>query len=224
MSDCGPACIRMLSAYYGKKHSLRSIKDSISVSRIGVTVGDVRRACERLGLEAVVVQATAGQLSKISSPAILHWRGNHFVVLYKVKDRKGEKIYHIADPAYGRIIFKESDFARHWCGDAGKGIAILTTPTDAFFEKSVKKEDNSAVLKQLLHKISRKKKLLICAVAFMLIAMGCNWLSPLIFQRIIDHGVLSQNISIVWKLFIAQLAIFMGYVVSNGVNLSLIHI
>lgn len=133
MSDCGPACIRMLSAYHGKKHSLRSIKDSISVSRIGVTVGDVKRACERLGLEAVVVQATAGQLSKISSPAILHWRGNHFVVLYKVKDRKGEKIYHIADPAYGRIIFKESDFARHWCGDAGKGIAILTTPTDAFF-------------------------------------------------------------------------------------------
>lgn len=42
MSDCGPACIQMVCAYYGKEHSLQSIKKEISVSRIGVTVGDVK--------------------------------------------------------------------------------------------------------------------------------------------------------------------------------------
>lgn len=26
MSDCGPACIQMVCAYYGKEHSLQSIK------------------------------------------------------------------------------------------------------------------------------------------------------------------------------------------------------
>ena len=88
MSDCGPACIQMVCAYYGKEHSLQSIKKEISVSRIGVTVGDVKRTCEKFGLFTLAVRGTVEQLSKISSPAILHWRGNHFVVRYCVKLKK----------------------------------------------------------------------------------------------------------------------------------------
>ena len=56
MTDCGPTCIQMVCAHYGKRHSLNYIKRGISISRIGVTVADVKDACLRLGLETVVAQ------------------------------------------------------------------------------------------------------------------------------------------------------------------------
>ena len=52
----------------------------------------------------------------------------------------------------------------------------------------------------------------------MLIAIFCNWLSPIIFQKIVDDGVVGKSIPVVWKLFVAQLAVFMGYVISNIAN------
>ena len=61
MSDCGPACIQMVCAYYDKEHSLQSIKKEISVSRIGVTVGDVKRTCEKFGLFTLAVRGTVEQ-------------------------------------------------------------------------------------------------------------------------------------------------------------------
>ena len=55
-------------------------------------------------------------------------------------------------------------------------------------------------------------------MTFMLIAIFCNWLSPIIFQKILDDGVVGKSIPVVWKLFVAQLAVFMGYVISNIAN------
>ena len=48
MTDCGPACIQMICLHYGKRYSLDFIKRDISISRIGVTMADVKDACERL--------------------------------------------------------------------------------------------------------------------------------------------------------------------------------
>ncbi len=85
MTDCGPTCVQMISNFYGKIHSLRYISQNINISRIGVTVADIENVCQKLGFETLVVQGTATQLRKIAAPVILHWRGNHFVVLYNVK-------------------------------------------------------------------------------------------------------------------------------------------
>lgn len=52
-------------------------------------------------------------------------------------------------------------------------------------------------------------------MTFMLIAIFCNWLSPIIFQKIVDDGVVGKSIPVVWKLFVAQLAVFMGYVITR---------
>jgi len=208
----------MVCAYYGKEHSLQSIKKEISVSRIGVTVGDVKRTCEKFGLFTLAVRGTVEQLSKISSPAILHWRGNHFVVLYKILNKKNRRIYYVADPAYGKLKFCESDFLKNWCGEDKNGIAIVAEPTSKFYLKEITRENDEVVLNSLLYKISKRKRFLIGAMTFMLIAIFCNWLSPIIFQKIVDDGVVGKSIPVVWELFVAQLAVFMGYVISNIAN------
>lgn len=37
-TDCGPACLQMVCAFYGKSVSQQYIKDEMSISRIGVTL------------------------------------------------------------------------------------------------------------------------------------------------------------------------------------------
>ena len=55
------------------------------------------------------------QLAKVELPVILHWNQNHFVVLYKIKSRKGRKsVYYVADPANGLMQYQEKDFVDRW--------------------------------------------------------------------------------------------------------------
>ena len=93
-TDCGAVCLQMLCAFYGKPISLQYIKEGLSISRIGITIRDVKTRATELGLNTIV---------KMQSPVILHWNNNHFVVLYKVKKERGDTYsYYIADPANGK--------------------------------------------------------------------------------------------------------------------------
>lgn len=41
-TDCGPASLQMVCAFYGKSVSQQYIKDGMSISRIGVTIRDIK--------------------------------------------------------------------------------------------------------------------------------------------------------------------------------------
>ncbi len=147
MTDCGPTCVQMLCWHHGRKHTLQKLKECISISRIGVTVRDVKSLCEKFGLEAVVAQSSSEQLSKAPLPLILHWRGIHFVVLYKIRtDKRGVRTYYLGDPAYGRMKFKEADFEKYWYGEDGKGVAIIARPKELFYTLPVEKEQKRDVV------------------------------------------------------------------------------
>lgn len=84
-TDCGPACLQMICHFYGKRHSQKFIKDSIDISRIGITVGDILRRSKELGFDSIVAKINIDQLSKVEIPVILHWKSIHFVVLCKIQ-------------------------------------------------------------------------------------------------------------------------------------------
>lgn len=218
--DCGPTCVQMVSAYHGKKHSLRHIKEGCSISRLGISVADVRNSCELIGLNTIVVRGGAKQLSRAPLPAILHWRNSHFVVLYDVQqNKKGENIYLIADPSFGKTRCTESDFETDWYGDDGNGTAILTEPTEEFDSSSGSWEKTDyTVLKKMLVKYKTRKTRLIFATALLLISAAFSWMLPILYQKVIDSGVMGQNMGIVWQLFLAQLAFFIGYMLSNNLS------
>ena len=50
-TDCGPTCLKMMCDYYQKDISLRYIKESMTMSRIGVTMRDVANTAKQLGYE-----------------------------------------------------------------------------------------------------------------------------------------------------------------------------
>ena len=107
--SCGPTCIQMLCLHYGKKLSVDYISETIGLSNIGSSVKGVYDGLKNLGFQSVVVKCPYEKLSQLPLPAILFWRNNHVVVLYKCDKHS----FYIADPANGKIKFNKPDFLNH---------------------------------------------------------------------------------------------------------------
>lgn len=48
-NDCGPTCIQMVTAYYGMKYPLKTIKRHCDMKRLGISLRDVTHCCSALG-------------------------------------------------------------------------------------------------------------------------------------------------------------------------------
>ncbi|MDB5153564.1 MAG: apxIB 1, partial [Mucilaginibacter sp.] len=103
--------------------------------REGVSLLGISDTAEKIGLRSLEVKLDVQDLKEAELPCILHWRQNHFVVLYKVKNHK----YYLADPANGLVTLEENDFRRNWATDNDTGIALLLSPTHSFTRRRMKK-------------------------------------------------------------------------------------
>ncbi|MBN1971949.1 MAG: hypothetical protein JW870_21535 [Candidatus Delongbacteria bacterium] len=85
--DCGPTCIRIISKYYGKEFSLQFLREKAFPTRKGISLYAISSGAEELGFRTKGYKLEVEALKEIDLPAIVHWKQNHFVVLYKI-DRK----------------------------------------------------------------------------------------------------------------------------------------
>ena len=56
--DCGPACLKMISSYYGKDVPLQTLRDYCHIQYDGVSLLGVHNAAKRIGLDAVGVRVS----------------------------------------------------------------------------------------------------------------------------------------------------------------------
>jgi ATP-binding cassette subfamily B protein len=108
--DCGPTCLRMIAAFYGKSFDPARMKHMSRISRNGSSMLDLMNAARKLGLRCAGFEVNTTQLSVAGLPAILHWDQQHFVVLFRIKSQT----YYIADPAVGIVKFCRPAFLSHW--------------------------------------------------------------------------------------------------------------
>ncbi len=86
--DCGPTCLRMVAKYYNRSISLQFIRDKTQIGKEGVNLLGISEAAEAIGFRSQSVKLNyASLIMDAVLPAILHWNQNHFVVLYKVKQK-----------------------------------------------------------------------------------------------------------------------------------------
>ncbi len=130
--DCGAACLGMICRYYGRAVSLTRIREVAHTSLDGTSLRAIVTAAEQLGLAARSVKATVAQVGEMPLPAVLHWDGNHWVVLERVDDRGAV----IMDPSFGRRRVSHEDFAQKW-----SGYAALFDYTEAFAEQPEAERD-----------------------------------------------------------------------------------
>ncbi len=83
--DCGATCLRMIAKYYGKNYSLETLRQKTSISREGVSLLGISEAAEQIGFRTTGVHISFEKLIEAPMPCIVHWKQNHFVVVYDVK-------------------------------------------------------------------------------------------------------------------------------------------
>ncbi|MCP6757875.1 MAG: peptidase domain-containing ABC transporter [Fischerella sp. CENA71] len=111
--DCGAACLAAITKYYGRNFTLNHIREVVGTGQFGTTLLGLKRGAERLGFNARPVKSSPEILNRINKaplPAIIHWQGHHWVVLY---GKKGKKCV-IADPAVGVRYLSPQDLAEGW--------------------------------------------------------------------------------------------------------------
>ncbi|UUO15607.1 peptidase domain-containing ABC transporter [Dolichospermum heterosporum] len=111
--DCGAACLASIAKHYGQTFTISRIREAVGTGQFGTTLLGLKRGAEILGFKANPVKTSPEILDKINEaplPAIIHWKGNHWVVLY---GKKGKKFL-IADPAVGLRYLSKQDVEAAW--------------------------------------------------------------------------------------------------------------
>ncbi len=85
--DCGPTCLRMVSAFYGKRYSLEGLREKSFITREGVSMLGISEAAEKIGFRSICVQVSYEMLTEAPLPCIVHWNQQHFVVVYKLDNK-----------------------------------------------------------------------------------------------------------------------------------------
>ncbi|MBI2933523.1 MAG: peptidase domain-containing ABC transporter [Planctomycetes bacterium] len=120
-TDCGAACLAMISGFHGVRLSLARARDLCNVSVEGSSLNSIAEAAEGLGFRTRGIAASYDSMTTAELPAIVHWDGFHFVVLVDADARRAT----IADPALGVLTkMPREEFERHWTGRA-----LLLSPT-----------------------------------------------------------------------------------------------
>ena len=121
----------------------------------------------------------------------------------------GKAIFYVADPSFGKVKLTKEEFASHWCGADGEGIALLMSPTEDFMRRTPikKKLDFTANIRMYLKRFRHEYSILLWGMLFSsLFAM----MLPFLTQSLIDMGIKSKDIGIVVMLLLAQLFLFTG--------------
>ncbi|MDZ8096986.1 MAG: peptidase domain-containing ABC transporter [Nostoc sp. DedQUE05] len=135
--DCGAACLASIAKHYQRNFTLNHIREAVGTGQLGTTLLGLRRGAEALGFNARSVRASNEILDKMNQaplPAIIHWKGYHWVVLY---GQKGNK-YIVADPAVDIRYVSKKELTDAW---SDKVMLLLEPDSVRFYAQPDDKID-----------------------------------------------------------------------------------
>lgn len=122
-SECGLACLTMISNHWGHDFDLATMRTRFGTSIRGTTLRQLMQSADALGLAPRPLKQPLEDLDKLSLPAILHWDLNHYVVLERFSRGRA----YIVDPARGSKWHDRASLDRHYTG-----IALELRPAPGF--------------------------------------------------------------------------------------------
>ncbi len=192
--DCGAACLGMIARFYGRDVSVPFIRQECGTSVGGTTLSGLRRGASSIGLELQPTRISADRIGEAPLPAIVHWEGNHWIVLVAVQ--KSSVL--VADPAIGKRRMSREEFGRGWTG-----YAALVSPTPALPEAPAA----SSGLKWLLPFLRPHRRTLGLALLFAMAAAAATVAVPLFSEHIVDDGILRHDAAVVTEFGLASIAL-----------------
>jgi ATP-binding cassette subfamily B protein len=211
--NCGPTCLRMIAKYYGRSVSLEKLQKLSETTREGSSLLNISAAVEKIGFRTLGVKIDFHKLKEDAPlPCIVHWKQNHFVVVYKIKN----DIVYVADPGHGLLKYTTREFLDSWIGKTAtesteEGIALLLEPTPNL--KQPEEDDNATKKKGfsfLYQYLFRYKKFVFQLSLGLFVGSLLQLIFPFLTQSIVDIGIQNQDINFIYLILIAQLLLFFG--------------
>jgi ATP-binding cassette subfamily B protein len=203
----------MISAYHGAEHAQAVLRELTHVRAPGTTLLDLARAAEELGFRARGVHVEdpvdlEDEEGQALLPAIAHWDGDHFVVLYEVNARQAV----VGDPAQGLRRIPRAELPRHW-----DGILLLLEPTEALHQPRAASDTPArrpTALRRFALGLLRYRALLVQLVLATLLLQALALAQPLLVQGLVDKAVGRRDVSLLTAigvglavLLVAQVAV-----------------
>ncbi|WP_212004514.1 peptidase domain-containing ABC transporter [Chitinophaga sp. HK235] len=205
MMDCGPTCLKMIAAHYGKSISINKLREYASFAIDGVSLLGIAEAAERVGFKCVGTKITYEQLIREARlPCIIHWGQNHFVV---VTPKVSNRYIVVADPEAGIRKVPRAFFESKWlAGEEGNertGIALLLEPTIEFYQQENDKDDRIGW--GILYKyLWNYKRYLFQLMLSVFVTSLLQLIFPFLTQSIVDTGINTHNLHFIYIIAIAQ--------------------
>lgn len=179
--DCGAACLATICRYYGKHVSLNGMRELAQVGRSGASMFNLLKAANTLGYETEALLETYDNLTQKPLPAIVNWRGYHWVVVYVANDRTVK----IADPGEGLLQISKAEFLKGWTR-----YTLYLKPTETI--KHI--EESKPTLQQFCSYVNSRKQLLFEIVLASLAIQFLSMCLPVFTKFILDEVIIKQNL------------------------------
>lgn len=203
-SECSLACLCMIANYWGCKFDLASLRQRISVSRRGVTVKMLMSAAAIIGLKGRALRLDIEALHDLSTPLILYWTFDHFVVAKK----SGRKGLTILDPSLGEQVVKWDTVSKKFTG-----IAIELTPSDSFAPIFEVKQVSIA---HLIGQARGLKRSLTLNLTLSLLLQCLGLIAPLYLKWVLDDVLPAKDVNLLNTLAISFVGVAFVSIITSA--------
>lgn len=200
--DCGAACVAMVTRHFGRAVSLGHIRDAVGTGPEGTSLLGITHGAQTVGLAARSVKASKTRLSEMPLPAVVHWDGNHWVVLYDVDGKR----VRVADPAVGVRRMRREAFEEKW-----SGYAALFASTPELENAPVQTSRTKWVWE-----FFRPYRWTIARAGLLaLIAAGLAMLIPVFTQIIVDRVVVDRDFDLLNVVVVAMVGVLLAMILAT---------
>jgi HlyB family type I secretion system ABC transporter len=179
-SDCSAACVVMVGRFWGKEFDINRLRELAYVNRDGASLKGLSNAVENLGFNSRPVKASLDRLASQKLPAILHWEGNHYVVVFEITPH----YITICDPAIGQRKLTRDEFLQDWTG-----YCLLLEPTLAL----QKTEGKSTDFWQLFQLVRPHRRIIAEIFVASIVLQIFGLISPIFTQLILDRAIIHKS-------------------------------
>jgi ATP-binding cassette subfamily B protein len=203
--DCGAASLAMICRHFGRNVSLSHIRELCHTSLDGTSLKGLCHAATEMGLAARASKISFRDLPNMPLPAIVHWEGNHWMVLY---DMAGSHV-RVEDPARGARKISRAEFEEKW-----SGYAALFDYTVAFEKAPL----GTSPLRNLAPFLKGQRTVLAQVLLLALMVTFLQLLVPVLTQIIVDKVIVENDAGLLKIVLLALCAVLVFTQLANLVQ------
>jgi ATP-binding cassette subfamily B protein len=203
-TDCGVACLLMVTRYYGGNYPLEKLRELSGTNLTGTTLLGLYQCAGKIGFTAEAFEAGPDNIKSLSGPCILHViidNMQHYIVLYGSETKNGEEQFIVGDPARGIINITPEHLAEIW-----KSKTLLQlTPNEGFVSE---KQQNQIKWEWFWKLLQEDINILVVTMILGVLITVLGLAMAIFSQKLIDDILPSANRhKLVWGLILLFLVL-----------------